>query len=144
MPSFWFTTSKSLPHLSVWIPSGCRSCALWTWYFIFILLDRSVLTPFCDQKASVVLVGNKLDVRGDGLTQERLDKLIIPMMNKYREIETCVECSAKTMMNVVDVFKYAEKNVLHPTKHIYDTDAHVCFCLSLLFRGDVMLIDCCV
>lgn len=82
------------------------------------------------QSVPIILVGNKIDVRGDGLTKERLDTLIIPLMNKHKDIETCVECSAKTQLNVADVFRYAQMSVLHPTKLIYDTDLHVCFCRS--------------
>lgn len=40
-------------------------------------------------------------------------------MNQYVEVETCVECSAKTMKNVSELFYYAQKAVLHPTSPLY-------------------------
>lgn len=40
-------------------------------------------------------------------------------MNEYDEIETCVECSAKTMKNISEIFYYAQKAVIYPTHQLY-------------------------
>lgn len=40
-------------------------------------------------------------------------------MNEYPQIETCVECSAKTLKNISELFFYAQKAVLHPTAPLY-------------------------
>lgn len=40
-------------------------------------------------------------------------------MNQYAEIETCVECSAKNLKNISELFYYAQKAVLHPTGPLY-------------------------
>ncbi|KAI0770529.1 mitochondrial Rho 1 [Fomes fomentarius] len=50
---------------------------------------------------------------------------IIPIMNESKEVETCVECSAKLPLNVSEVFYFAQKAVLHPTAPLYDSRDHV-------------------
>ncbi|KAG0799728.1 hypothetical protein G6F22_002940 [Rhizopus arrhizus] len=46
-------------------------------------------------------------------------------MNEFKEVETCVECSAKQLLNVSEVFYFAQKAVLHPTAPLYDSREHV-------------------
>ncbi|XP_061425953.1 mitochondrial Rho GTPase 1-like isoform X1 [Lethenteron reissneri] len=70
-----------------------------------------------DERIPIILVGNKSDVV-DHSTMEA----ILPIMNQYTEIETCVECSAKTLKNISEVFYYAQKAVLHPTAPLYCTE----------------------
>lgn len=43
-------------------------------------------------------------------------------MNEFAEIETCIECSAKTLRNISELFYYAQKAVLHPTSPLYNSD----------------------
>lgn len=69
----------------------------------------------------VVLVGNKIDMRGTDITNESLEDEILPIMNDFKEVETCVECSAKTLVNIAEVFYFAQKSVLHPTAPLYDS-----------------------
>ncbi|KAJ7600797.1 EF hand associated-domain-containing protein [Mycena floridula] len=73
----------------------------------------------------VILVGNKIDLRGGQVTNEALEAEIIPIMNEFKEVETCVECSAKIPLNVSEVFYFAQKAVLHPTAPLYDSREHV-------------------
>lgn len=40
-------------------------------------------------------------------------------MNEFEEIETCVECSAKTMQNISEIFYYAQKAVIYPIHQLY-------------------------
>ncbi|KAI7856736.1 EF hand associated-domain-containing protein [Circinella umbellata] len=63
-----------------------------------------------------VLVGNKIDLRGDDVTNTSLED---------EEVETCVECSAKQLLNVSEVFYFAQKAVLHPTAPLYDSREHI-------------------
>uniref|UniRef100_A0A131Y0M9 Mitochondrial Rho GTPase n=1 Tax=Ixodes ricinus TaxID=34613 RepID=A0A131Y0M9_IXORI len=62
----------------------------------------------------VVLVGNKAD-----LVEYSSLEMIVPIMSQYQEVETCVECSAKTFKNISELFYYAQKAVLHPTGPLY-------------------------
>lgn len=41
------------------------------------------------------------------------------IMESFPEIESCVECSAKTMRNISELFYYAQKSVLHPSQPLY-------------------------
>jgi Ras family protein T1 len=45
-------------------------------------------------------------------------------MNEFKEIVTCTECSAKSIIYVPEVFYYAQKAVLHPTAPLYDSKNH--------------------
>lgn len=69
----------------------------------------------------VVLVGNKIDIRGQEITNSSLEEQVMPIMNEFKEVETCVECSAKQSLNVSEVFYFAQKAVLHPTAPLYDS-----------------------
>ncbi|CAD6190743.1 unnamed protein product [Caenorhabditis auriculariae] len=64
----------------------------------------------------VLLVGNKSDGPAN-----HTDK-ILPIMESNTEVETCVECSARTMKNVSEIFYYAQKAVVYPTRPLYDAD----------------------
>ena len=46
----------------------------------------------------VILVGNKVDLV-DYSTMES----VLPIMNEYEEIETCVECSARNLKNISEI-----------------------------------------
>uniref|UniRef100_A0A8C9Q866 Miro domain-containing protein n=1 Tax=Spermophilus dauricus TaxID=99837 RepID=A0A8C9Q866_SPEDA len=65
----------------------------------------------------IILVGNKVDLRS-GSTMEA----VLPIMSQFPEIETCVECSAKHLKNISELFYYAQKAVLHPTAPLYDPE----------------------
>ncbi|KAF8580114.1 mitochondrial Rho GTPase [Ramaria rubella] len=73
----------------------------------------------------VILVGNKIDLRGGEVTNQALEDEILPIMNEFKEVETCVECSARMPLNVSEVFYFAQKAVLHPTAPLYDSRDHV-------------------
>ncbi|GLT36319.1 hypothetical protein SLA2020_107050 [Shorea laevis] len=70
-------------------------------------------------KAPIVVVGCKLDLR-DERQPMSLEHVMGPIMQQYREIETCIECSSATLIQVPDVFYYAQKAVLHPTAPLFD------------------------
>ncbi|PAV63751.1 hypothetical protein WR25_08001 [Diploscapter pachys] len=69
-----------------------------------------------DHEIPVILVGNK----SDGSTNHT--EKILPVMEKWPEVETCVECSAKTMKNISEIFYYAQKAVVHPTRPLYEAE----------------------
>jgi Ras family protein T1 len=46
-------------------------------------------------------------------------------MADFKEVETCVETSAKLTLNISEVFYFAQKAVLHPTAPLYDSKEHV-------------------
>uniref|UniRef100_A0A8C5BW94 Mitochondrial Rho GTPase n=1 Tax=Gadus morhua TaxID=8049 RepID=A0A8C5BW94_GADMO len=67
-----------------------------------------------DNRVPLILVGNKSD-----LVEHSSMETILPIMNQYSDIETCVECSAKNLKNISELFYYAQKAVLHPTGPLY-------------------------
>ncbi|XP_034949325.1 mitochondrial Rho GTPase isoform X1 [Chelonus insularis] len=68
-------------------------------------------------KCPVVLVGNKID-----LVDYSNIEAVYPIMKEFSEIESCIECSAKTLQNISEMFYYAQKAVLHPTTPLYNYD----------------------
>ncbi|XP_047335459.1 mitochondrial Rho GTPase 2-like [Impatiens glandulifera] len=103
--------------------------------------DVVLLTYACDQPASldhlgnfwlhefrrlevkvpVIVVGCKLDLRDERFPVS-LDQIMAPVMQQFREIETCIECSAANLVQVPEVFYFAQKAVLHPTSPLFDQD----------------------
>ncbi|KAG8479599.1 hypothetical protein CXB51_029360 [Gossypium anomalum] len=104
--------------------------------------DALVLTYACDQpetlnrlstywlpelrqlevKVPVIVVGCKLDLRDDQ-QQVSLEQVMSPIMQQFREIETCIECSAYKHIQIPEVFYYAQKAVLHPTGPLFDQES---------------------
>ncbi|XP_074600717.1 mitochondrial Rho GTPase [Brevipalpus obovatus] len=70
-----------------------------------------------DHNVPVILVGNKAD-----LVEYSSLEMISPIMNQFSEVETCVECSARSLRNISELFYYAQKAVLHPVVPLYSSD----------------------
>jgi len=68
----------------------------------------------------IIIVANKYDT----CTRDNLvnDQLISKLIRANSQIETCIQCSAKTLKNVPEVFYYAQKSVLYPTAPVYDDE----------------------
>ncbi|KAF7488768.1 Mitochondrial Rho GTPase 1 [Sarcoptes scabiei] len=62
----------------------------------------------------VILVGNK----SDAVECSSIDS-VLHFLHQYKEIEISAECSAKTFDNLIEIFYYAQKSVLHPLTPIY-------------------------
>uniref|UniRef100_A0A8C8G888 Mitochondrial Rho GTPase n=1 Tax=Oncorhynchus tshawytscha TaxID=74940 RepID=A0A8C8G888_ONCTS len=77
-------------------------------------IEKVSLAIVLEVLVPVILVGNKSD-----LVEHSSMETILPVMNQYTEIETCVECSAKNLKNISELFYYAQKAVLHPTGPLY-------------------------
>ncbi|CAH7688982.1 P-loop containing nucleoside triphosphate hydrolase protein [Phakopsora pachyrhizi] len=74
----------------------------------------------------VILVGNKLDLRGGQyVSNEAFQSELAPLMREFKEVETCIECSAKASINISETFYLAQNAVLHPTAPLYDSREHV-------------------
>ncbi|KAI7743264.1 hypothetical protein M8C21_017936 [Ambrosia artemisiifolia] len=73
-------------------------------------------------KAPLIVVGCKLDLRDEHYPVS-LEQVMAPIMQQFREIETCIECSAANLVQVPEVFYYAQKAVLHPTAPLFDQES---------------------
>ena len=68
----------------------------------------------------VVLVGCKSDIRP---ADQSLHQSVMRIVKTYPQIETCMECSAKKLQFVGEVFYYAMKAVIHPMAPLYEPEA---------------------
>jgi Ras family protein T1 len=68
----------------------------------------------------VLLVGCKSDLRS---ADQSLHKAVLPIVKAYPQIETCMECSAKKLQFVGEVFYYALKAVVYPMNPLYDPES---------------------
>ncbi|KAK9055780.1 hypothetical protein SSX86_026865 [Deinandra increscens subsp. villosa] len=104
--------------------------------------DAVVLTYACDQPDTlvnlqifwlpeirrlkvnkpVIVVGCMLDLRDEHFPIN-LERMMGPVMQQFKEIETCIECSAANLIEVAEVFYYAQKAVLHPTAPLFDQES---------------------
>ncbi|XP_069695021.1 mitochondrial Rho GTPase isoform X2 [Periplaneta americana] len=84
-----------------------------TTYWLPFLRDASSPEPH----RPVVLVGNKVD-----LVDMSTSDSVLSIMEEFPEIESWVECSARTLKNISEMFYYAQKAVLHPTAPLYVMD----------------------
>ncbi|CDI97957.1 mitochondrial Rho GTPase 1 [Echinococcus multilocularis] len=96
-------------------------------------LIRSCFTE-SETKVPVVLVGNKSD-----LVENSKMEQVLPLMERFPEIETCIECSAKSLRNLSEAFWFAQKAVLYPTAPLYHAESKEltpeCVCaLTRIFR----------
>ncbi|KAG5394534.1 hypothetical protein IGI04_024497 [Brassica rapa subsp. trilocularis] len=73
-------------------------------------------------KVPIIVAGCKLDLRDDN-SQVSLEQVMSPIMHQFREIETCIECSALKQLQAQEVFYYAQKTVLHPTGPLFDQES---------------------
>ncbi|KAM7272754.1 hypothetical protein ACFE04_027417 [Oxalis oulophora] len=73
-------------------------------------------------KVPVIVVGCKLDLRPEN-QELTLEQVMMPIMQQFREIETCIECSAIKHIQIPEVFYYAQKAVLHPTGPLFDQES---------------------
>ncbi|KAL5068217.1 hypothetical protein RYX36_019104 [Vicia faba] len=74
-------------------------------------------------KAPVLVVGCKLDLRNERM-QVSLASLTTGIMNQFKEVVTCIECSAATLYQVPEVFYFAQKSALHPVDPLFDYDSN--------------------
>jgi Ras family protein T1 len=62
----------------------------------------------------VVLVANKSDLVADREAKRALSEEMVPVMQEFKEVESCVRCSAKAAFNVNEVFYLCQRAVTHP------------------------------
>lgn len=66
--------------------------------FCCVLL-RLACSNFEQVKVPIIVAGCKLDLREDN-NQVSLEQVMSPIMQQFREIETCIECSALKQLQV--------------------------------------------
>jgi len=122
------TDTSSRPEDKQALESACREANV-------IILCFSMDTPQTLRRVSshwlpelrgmavtvpVILVGCKSDVRP---ADQSLHQAVLPIVKTFPQIETCMECSAKNLQFVGEVFYYAMKAVIHPMAPLYEPEA---------------------
>ncbi|CAD7698024.1 unnamed protein product [Ostreobium quekettii] len=69
----------------------------------------------------IVLCGCKMDNAPDEYSFEIQRLQLEELLKEFREIETAIECSARTLSFVQEVFHFVLKAVIHPQLPLYDT-----------------------
>ncbi|MCH83067.1 mitochondrial-like Rho GTPase 1-like, partial [Trifolium medium] len=70
----------------------------------------------------VIVVGCKLDLR-DESQQVSLERLMAQLLQEFKNVSICIECSAATLYQVPEVFYFAQKAVLHPVDPLFDHES---------------------
>ncbi|KAF2802511.1 mitochondrial Rho GTPase [Mytilinidion resinicola] len=68
----------------------------------------------------VVLCANKSDLQSSGTTPQVVSDEMVPVMNEFKEIDSCIRTSAKEHHNINEVFFLCQKAVTHPIAPLYD------------------------
>lgn len=69
----------------------------------------------------VVLCANKSDLSSNGTTSQTIQEEMLPVMNEFKEIDSCIRTSAKERKNICEVFFLCQKAVTHPIAPLYDS-----------------------
>ncbi|CAB4014230.1 mitochondrial Rho GTPase 1-A-like, partial [Paramuricea clavata] len=85
-------------------------------YWIPLILT-SVDDEGTPQSKPIILVGNKSD-----LSEQSTMDTLVTIMSRYSQVKTCIECSAKLVKNISEMFFYAQKAVLYPEDPLYSQD----------------------
>ncbi|KAI0888257.1 mitochondrial Rho GTPase [Annulohypoxylon maeteangense] len=67
----------------------------------------------------VVLCANKSDLT-DNTTPQVVEDEMLPVMNEFREIDSCIRASAREHQNVNETFFLCQKAVTHPIAPLFD------------------------
>ncbi|ODQ53896.1 mitochondrial Rho GTPase-like protein [Saitoella complicata NRRL Y-17804] len=68
----------------------------------------------------VVLCANKSDLNEEPEANQALEDEMIPIMQEFKEVESCIRCSAKSLVNVNEVFYLCQRSVTHPISPLFD------------------------
>lgn len=68
----------------------------------------------------VVLCANKSDLATTTSSPQVFEEEMLPVMNEFREIDSCIRASAKDHRNVNETFFLCQKAVTHPIAPLYD------------------------
>jgi len=69
----------------------------------------------------VVLCANKSELASHAPTSQVVAEEMLPVMNEFKEIDSCIRASAKEHHNINEVFFLCQKAVTHPIAPLYDS-----------------------
>lgn len=68
----------------------------------------------------VVLCANKSDLVTDSTSAQVVEEEMLPVMTEFKEIDSCIRCSARQHYNVNEAFFLCQKAVTHPIAPLFD------------------------
>lgn len=78
------------------------------------------------RKLPIVLCANKSDLHPDVDVAQVVEEEMMPIMQEFKEIDSCIRASAKVHHNVDEVFYLCQRAVTHPIAPLYDSKEQVC------------------
>jgi mitochondrial Rho GTPase 1 len=69
----------------------------------------------------IVLAANKCDVQTSEESSRAIADEMIPILKEFKEIESCIRCSAKLHFNVNQAFYLCQRAVTHPLAPLFDS-----------------------
>lgn len=72
-----------------------------------------------NENIPIILVGNKIDMRSINIENE-LERIITPLIMRFKQVEMGIECSAKAYLKLIDVVFCAQRAVLFPIAPLHD------------------------
>uniref|UniRef100_A0A060T8I7 Mitochondrial Rho GTPase n=1 Tax=Blastobotrys adeninivorans TaxID=409370 RepID=A0A060T8I7_BLAAD len=69
----------------------------------------------------IVLSANMCDMTSSPELSQTISDEMIPIMKEFKEIESCIRCSAKLHYNVNEAFYLCQRAVTHPIAPLYDS-----------------------
>ena len=67
----------------------------------------------------VVLCANKSDLNSQTTSAQVVEDEMLPVMTEFKEIDSCIRCSARDHANVNEAFFLCQKAVTHPIAPIF-------------------------
>eukprot|EP01091_Cochliopodium_minus_P017819 TRINITY_DN7078_c0_g1_i1.p1 TRINITY_DN7078_c0_g1~~TRINITY_DN7078_c0_g1_i1.p1 ORF type:complete len:686 (-),score=234.71 TRINITY_DN7078_c0_g1_i1:69-2126(-) len=83
------------------------------------------------KKCPIILAGTKIDERSSNLMEwenqdsHELEQNVNPILMEFPEVEVCIECSSKLVLNVQAVFNHCHKEIAYPISILYNSDTEV-------------------
>lgn len=68
----------------------------------------------------IIICNNKIDLDSSTQSFNILNEEFIPLLKNFKEVESCIRCSAKENYNVNQAFYLCERAVTHPLSPLYD------------------------
>ncbi|KAH3688883.1 hypothetical protein WICPIJ_000128 [Wickerhamomyces pijperi] len=68
----------------------------------------------------VVLCCNKADISSKVDSEKTITDEFVPMLKEYKEIESCIRCSAKDKYNINQAYYLCQRAVTHPISPLFD------------------------
>ena len=68
----------------------------------------------------VILCANKSDLHKQVTSEQVVEEEMLPVMNEFKEIDSCIRCSAREHFNVNEAFFLCQKAVTHPIAPLFD------------------------